>query len=114
MTEAEIRAEWKGPWKCERCGQFWDGDDLGNHGNTGGSHYSTMAGAYFAGYALCSGKVVPLDRRARPPERQELAEALRDVLDAFWDMSPHTSDDERNTALQWARSLLRRIPEEKP
>ena len=74
MTEAEIRAEWKGLWKCERCGQFWDGDDLGNHGNTGGSHYSTMAGAYFAGYALCSGKVVPLDRRAPDSEKQELEE----------------------------------------
>ena len=85
MTEAEIRAEWKGLWKCERCGQFWDGDDLGNHGNTGGSHYSTMAGAYFAGYALCSGKVVPLDRRAPDPEKQELVVILqrikRDILE---------------------------------
>ena len=95
--------EWKGSWMCEGCRVIFARHPANWH----------YVGRRFDGEP-CLGPAVRYDRRARPPEKQELAEALRDVLDAFWDMSPRTSDDERNAALKWARSLLRRYEKEKP
>ena len=66
MNDAEIRAEWKGPWMCEGCRVIF-----ARH--PGNWHY---VGRRFDGEP-CLGPAVRYDRRARPSEKQELAEALK-------------------------------------
>ena len=67
MTEAEIRAEWKRPWKCEKCGRILD-KAIGIH------YYQSIDGLFLD--ELCEGKLVPLDRRSPDPEKLELWNAI--------------------------------------
>ena len=103
MTEAEIRAEWKRPWKCEKCGRILD--------KAIGIHYHQSIDGLFLD-ELCEGKLVPHYRRAPDPEKQELVEALRRLVlvgDLIFLTDELEQDgDELILAVAHGQALLRR------
>ena len=118
MTEAEIRAEWKGPWQCEKCGKIgsWTWAEMVRDL---GHHYASDI------VPECRGKLVPHDRRASDPEKQELVEALREAAQSLEYIAGEAGHGELLTDFLQIRgyahnrakcacALLRRYEEEKP
>ena len=108
--------DWKGPWRCEECGKIgsWTWAEMVRDL---GHHYASDI------VPECRGKLVPHDRRAPDPEKQELAEALRELYDARVDsdwliIKGHDEDghplSREGVARKQARALLRQHEEEKP
>ncbi len=64
-------SEWKGPWKCEKCGKHWEW----RPGQLSPSGHMGLSGAFY-----CTGEVVPHDRRAPDPLLGLLREA-RNMLE---------------------------------
>ena len=100
--------EWKGPWKCEVCGWV---------------SIRRVHPVFCAGYKKCiMAGWEPYERRAPDPEKQELAEAMRELYDARVDsdwliIKGHDEDghplSREGVARKQARALLRRYEEEK-
>jgi len=90
--------EWKGPWKCDRCGMIVAIRMT--------IHYIAIEhdGMFHAG-PQCFGKLVPYDRRAPDPEKQEAVEALERVVRWYNDERTWSSTAE---IFEGAEALLRR------
>ena len=110
---------WKGPWRCKECGWYSFVKRVPHGWNDGPPSQLVCH--------LCSGELVPWERRAPDPEKAELVAALRAALasklterynDGLHEKGCNSKKDwkvESNPCdCAWgkAQALLRRIEEE--
>ena len=66
-------SEWKGPWKCAKCGREFPCVDPNGHSAT----YPKIVSE------RCTGTLKPNDRRAPVPRVAALVEAAKEIRDAY-------------------------------
>ena len=96
--------EWKGPWRCKECGAVRT--LLASWQKPQDCHFTSQG-------RECAGKMLPHDRRASDPEKQELWNAIDNYGEHRRGCHKVYRSD-RGECACGLDALLRRIPEEKP